>query len=207
MATLGPSVARRDFLYIATAAIAGEGAILAAWPLVDQMNPSADVLSAGGPLTFDLSTVAPGQQVIVRWRSMPIFVVHRTPALEAQLKSPALLAQLRDPDSENLQQPPYARNWSRSLRPEFLVLVGICTHLGCIPTFSPDKGSLLAGIPGGYLCHCHGSKYDLAGRVFKGVPAPLNLPVPPHHFPDPKTLVIGENPAGQSFDLSQVQQL
>jgi ubiquinol-cytochrome c reductase iron-sulfur subunit len=134
-------------------------------------------------------------------------VVRRTPAILEELKSPLLLNQLRDAQSAEPQQPPYARNWARSLNPDYLVVVGVCTHLACIPSFSPSPGSLFPSLPGGYLCHCHGSKYDLAGRVFKGVPAPLNLPVPPHHFPDPKTLVIGENPQGQSFDLSAVKQL
>jgi len=206
-ATLTQDVSRRDFLYVAPAGMLGVAALHAAWPLVDQMNPSADVLSATAPLTVDLTAIAPGQQVIFKWRAMPIFVVRRTEALVEDLKSPSLLAQLRDPQSEAIQQPSYARNWSRSVHAEFLVLVGVCTHLQCIPAFSPERGSLLAATPGGYLCHCHGSKYDLAGRVFKGVPAPLNLPVPPHHFPDGNTLVIGENPAGETFDLSQVQQL
>src|SRR5690606_15774769 len=111
------------------------------------------------------------------------------------------------PGSQERQQPPYAANWSRAQKPDYLVLVGICTHLGCIPTFSPDAGSLTAAAPGGWLCHCHGSKYDLAGRVFKGVPAPFNLPVPPHRFSGPATLMLGENPPGVSFALSSVEQL
>jgi ubiquinol-cytochrome c reductase iron-sulfur subunit len=138
---------------------------------------------------------------------MPIFIVHRTPAMLATLRLPSLLDLLRDPGSQEHQQAPYAANWSRSQKPEFLVLVGICTHLGCIPTFSPQAGSLIAGAPGGWLCHCHGSKYDLAGRVFKGVPAPYNLPVPPYRFSDPTTLMLGENPPGSNFALSSVQQL
>lgn len=123
------------------------------------------------------------------------------------MKNPALLNNLRDPGSQEHQQPAYAENWSRSLKPDFLILVGICTHLGCIPTFSPQAGSLVAGIPGGWLCHCHGSKYDLAGRVFQGVPAPYNLPVPPHHYASATSVVIGENPPGQNFSLGSVLQL
>lgn len=200
-------VHRRDFLYVATGAVAGTGLLAAAWPFVDQMNPSLSALAAGGPMRVDLSPLAPGQQIIVRWRSMPIFIVHRTPAMLATLKQPSLLGMLRDPLSGEQQQPSYARNWSRSEKPDYLVVVGICTHLGCIPAFSPAAGSLLPSAPGGWLCHCHGSKYDLAGRVFKGVPAPFNLPVPPYHFAGDKMLVLGENPAGESFDLGAVQQL
>ena len=206
-AVLKPELGRRDFLNVSAVAVAGVAAAAVAWPFVDQMNPSAAALSAGAPMSVDLTPLAPGQQIILRWRSMPIFVVRRTPQILDALKSAAQLARLRDPDSQNHQQPAYAQNWARALNPEYLVVVGICTHLGCIPTFSPEAGSLAADAPGGYLCHCHGSKYDMAGRVFKNVPAPFNLPVPPHHFSDPKTLVIGENPAGASFDLADVQQL
>jgi len=200
-------VKRRDFLFVATGAFAGIGAVFAAWPFIDQMEPTAGVLAAGGPLTVDVSKVEPGQQIVVLWRSKPIFIVNRTPAALKELKDPSLLARLRDPDSEEMQQPPYAANWSRSAKPEYLVAVGICTHLGCIPDLKFAQGALAPDWPGGYLCPCHGSKYDLAGRVFQGVPAPLNLPVPPYHFTDAKTLVIGENPAGVAFDLGSVEQL
>ena len=177
-----PPVKRRDFLYIATGVMATVGGATALWPFIDQMEPGADVLSAGAPISVDLSSVQPGQQIVVVWRSRPIFVVRRTPAILEKLKANSLLTQLRDPNSEEHQQPPYATNWSRALNPEYLIVVGICTHLGCIPTFAPGPGSLGPTWPGGYLCHCHGSKYDLAGRVFKGVPAPYNLPVPPYTF-------------------------
>ena len=198
-------VKRRDFLFIATGAVAAVGVAAAAWPLIDQMNPSAAVLAAGGPLTVDLSSVAPGQQIVVMWRSRPIFVVHRTPANLEELKSPALLARLRDPNSDQMQQPSYAKNWARALKPDYLVLVGICTHLGCIPEFTPKPGSLSPTWPGGYLCPCHGSRYDLAGRVFQNVPAPMNLPVPPYRFDGPTSLVIGENPQGENFTMSEVE--
>jgi ubiquinol-cytochrome c reductase iron-sulfur subunit len=204
---LESSVKRRDFLYIATATLGGMGGLAALWPFIDQMEPGADVLSAGAPISVDLSSLQPGQQIVVVWRSRPIFVVRRTQAILQELKAPSLLGQLRDPNSEERQQPTYATNWSRALNPEFLVLVGICTHLGCIPTFTPAPGSLSPTWPGGYLCHCHGSRYDLAGRVFKGVPAPLNLPVPPCSFSNGKTLVVGENPKGENFDLSSVEQM
>jgi ubiquinol-cytochrome c reductase iron-sulfur subunit len=204
-----PEVKRRDFLYIATSAVLGVGAVLSTWPFIDQMEPAADVLAAGGPLTVDLTHVAPGQQIVVRWRSKPIFIVNRTPAALRELKQPSLLSRLRDPNSQEDQQPAYADNWSRSIKPEYLVLVGICTHLGCIPGYKPQPGDPQLGPtwPGGYLCPCHGSRYDLAGRVFQSVPAPLNLPVPPYHFASDTSLVIGENPEGSTFALSSVEQI
>jgi len=200
-------IQRRDFLYIATGAMGCVGAALAAWPFIDQMEPDAGVVAAGGPVTVDLSSVLPGQQILVQWRTRPIFIVRRTPPILQKLKAPALLAMLRDPNSEQLQQPPYATNWCRSIKPEYLVLVGICTHLGCIPTFTATPGALGPTWPGGYLCHCHGSRYDLAGRVFKSVPAPLNLPVPPYRFEGDTKLVIGDNPQGKNFSLEMVEQI
>ncbi|MGH6889200.1 MAG: ubiquinol-cytochrome c reductase iron-sulfur subunit [Rhizomicrobium sp.] len=203
----GPEIRRRDFILVATTAAGVIGGLFALWPLIDQMEPSSEVIAAGGPVTVDVSKIPPGQQILVLWRSRPIFVVHRTPAILEKLKSPSDLALLSDPNSQQLQQPPYATNWSRSIKPEYLVLVGICTHLGCIPGLQAKPGSLGPNWPGGYLCPCHGSKYDLAGRVFRGVPAPLNLPVPPYNFSGPTTLVIGENPKGSEFSLASVQQL
>jgi ubiquinol-cytochrome c reductase iron-sulfur subunit len=140
-----PRIKRRDFLYIATAAMGSVGSLAALWPFIEQMEPGADVLSAGAPISIDLSAVQPGQQIVVVWRSRPIFIVRRTPAVLAELKASSLLEQLRDPSSEELQQPPYA-TWSRSLNPEYLIVVGICTHLGCIPTFTPEPG---ASVPPG----------------------------------------------------------
>lgn len=200
-------VKRRDFLYVVTAAAAAAGLAFAAWPFIDQMEPGANKLAATGPITVDLSTVTAGQQILVRWQTHPIFIVHRTPQILAALKNKSLLAKLRDPESDHLQQPPYAKNWCRSLKPEYLVLVGTCTHLGCIPTFTPRPGELGPSWPGGYLCHCHGSRYDLAGRVFRGVPAPLNLPVPPYTFRSGTTLEIGSNPQGENYSISSVEQL
>jgi ubiquinol-cytochrome c reductase iron-sulfur subunit len=171
------------------------------------MEPASDVLSTGAPVSVSLTPIQPGQQIVVIWRSHPIFIVRRTPLILEGLRAKSLLTQLRDPQSQQHQQPLYARNWSRSLNPELLVVVGVCTHLGCIPTFTPQRGSLSPSWPGGYLCHCHGSKYDLAGRVFTGVPAPFNLPVPPYSFPNKETLLIGENPKDESFDLSSVEQI
>ena len=200
---------RRDFLYIATAAVGGIGAAATLWPLVDQMNPDAATEAAAGPVDVDVSQLQPGQQIVVLWSSRPVFVVHRPQEALDALRTPAHLALLSDPNSTARQQPDYATNWSRSIKPEFLALVGVCTHLGCVPTYTPkpDAHDPAPEWPGGYFCHCHGSKYDLAGRVFLGVPAPYNLPVPPYHFPDDKTLRVGENPPGSNFDFGSVVQV
>jgi ubiquinol-cytochrome c reductase iron-sulfur subunit len=200
---------RRDFLYVATAAVGALGALSTLVPLIDQMNPDASTLAAGGPVDLDLSKVQPGQQVTVRWRERPIFVINRTPEILRTLQDPKLVAELADPDSSERQQPPYADNWHRSVKPEFGVLVGICTHLGCIPLFEPLPNATQPATnwPGGYFCPCHGSKYDLAGRVFQGVPAPYNLPVPPYHFLTDTTIRIGENPPNVNFDFSSIRQV
>lgn len=204
-----PEPTRRDFLYIATATVGAAGAIAATIPLISQMNPDASTLAAAAPVDVDVSRIAPGQQIMVLWRSLPIFIINRPPKVLDTLKSPALLNVLLDPQSEELQQPPYAENWHRSVKPTFAVLVGICTHLGCIPLFYPDPNpsSPAANWPGGYFCACHGSKYDLAGRVFKNVPAPYNLPVPPYYFVNDTTIRIGENPAGATFDFGSIRQI
>jgi ubiquinol-cytochrome c reductase iron-sulfur subunit len=200
---------RRDFLYVATATVGAVGAIAAAVPLIDQMNPDAATLAAGGPVDVDLTHLQPGQQMVVRWRQRPIFIMNRPAPLLQSLQDPKLQGELLDPRSEELQQPPYARNWHRSIKPEFAVLVGICTHLGCIPLFypQPNATSPAANWTGGYFCPCHGSKYDLAGRVFKRVPAPYNLPVPPYLFVNDSTIRVGENPPNVSFDFSSIRQL
>ncbi len=200
---------RRDFLYIATGAVAAVGAAATLVPLIDQMNPDAATLAAGGPVELDLTKVAPGQQVQVRWRSRPIFVINRTPEALKMLQSKEVLDRLSDPQSDNHQQPTYAQNWHRSIKPEFGVLVGICTHLGCIPSFfpQPNPTTPTTDWPGGYFCPCHGSKYDLAGRVYAGVPAPYNLPVPPYNFVNDKKIQIGENPKGENFDFGSILQI
>jgi ubiquinol-cytochrome c reductase iron-sulfur subunit len=204
-----PEPTRRDFLYVATAAVGAVGAAATLVPLITQMEPDASTIAAGGPVDFDISKVTPGAQVRITWRSRPIFIVHRTPAILKELQSQQLISRLSDPGSSARQQPPYAQNWHRSIKPEFLVLVGICTHLGCIPMFypQPSDSQPAADWLGGYFCPCHGSKYDLAGRVFSGVPAPYNLPVPPHHYVSPDKLRIGENPPGQTFDFGSIIQI
>lgn len=197
---------RRDFLYIATACFAavGTGAVL--WPMIDQMEPDAGALASGGPVDVDVSKIGAGQQITVRWRGKPVFIIDRPEAALQTLKNPELIARLSDPNSEVNQQPPYAKNWSRSTNPRYAVMVGVCTHLGCIPQFLPAADPA-TDWPGGYFCPCHGSKYDLAGRVFKNVPAPYNLPVPPYHFTSETMLRVGENPPGGSFDFSSIEQV
>ncbi len=200
---------RRDFLYIATAAVGAVGAAATLIPLIDQMNPDRATIAAGAPISVDISKISPGQQIQVFWRSKPILIVNRTPALLKVLQEKTMTDRLSDPDSKVHQQPPYAQNWHRSAKPEYAVLVGICTHLGCIPKFFPDPNPTTPTSDwlGGYFCPCHGSKYDLAGRVFSGVPAPYNLPVPPYRYENDKTLRIGENPPGVDYDLGEIVQL
>ena len=200
---------RRDLLSLIASAGAAIGLGAIAWPLIDFMNPSADVVAGGAPIDIDLSKIEPGQQIVVLWRGAPILIVNRTPAALKTLQAPTLISLLSDPTSSAHQQPPYADNWHRSIKPTYAVLVGICTHLGCLPEYkpTPDPATPAPNWPGGYFCPCHGSKYDLAGRVYKSVPAPLNLPVPPYNFVNDKTLRLGENPPGQTFELSSVIQM
>ena len=211
--TIGPARGeaprRRDFLTLVAGASAAVGAGAVAWAFIDTMEPSADVLAAGSPLEVDLSKLQPGQQIVVLWRGSPMLVINRPPAALKTLQDPKLRARLSDPDSKVHQQPPYADNWHRSVVPEFGVMVGVCTHLGCLPLFYPNPNATtpVADWPGGYFCPCHGSKYDLAGRVYIGVPAPYNLPVPPHHIINGKILRIGENPPGETFALGSVVQI
>lgn len=199
---------RRDFLYTAAGAMTAVGAIAVCWPFLNNLNPAADVIAAGAPVDIDISKIQPSQQITVLWRSHPIFIARRTPEELGVLQQASDVSLLADPHSAIHQQPDYAKNWHRSIKPEYLVVVGICTHLGCIPRLeSKPGGALGASWPGGYFCPCHGSRYDLAARVFTGVPAPYNLPVPPHRFVSDKILRIGENPPGSDFDLRSIVQI
>ena len=200
---------RRDFLYIATATVGAVGAIATLVPLVDQMNPDASTLAAGGPVDVDVSKIEQGAQIMVRWRERPIWIYHRSPQALQMLQSAQDTSLLADPNSEQPQQAPYTTNWHRSIKPEFGVLVGICTHLGCIPLFypSPSATTPVANWIGGYFCPCHGSKYDAAGRVYSGVPAPYNLPVPPYRFLNDTTIRIGEDPSGSTWNFDSILQL
>ena len=162
-------------------------------PFVKSMNPSAKTQAAGAPVEVDLTKIEPGEMVREEWRGKPVWIVNRTKQMLQTLKD--VEPQLRDPNSEQPQQPSYAHNEYRSIKPEFLVLVGICTHLGCSPTYRPDVGAedLGANWEGGFFCACHGSRFDLAGRVFRGVPAPKNLEVPPYRYAGDDKIVIGES--------------
>jgi ubiquinol-cytochrome c reductase iron-sulfur subunit len=204
-----PEATRRDFLIIATAATGAARAAASLVPLIEQMNPDASAIAAGDPVDVNLGEVEPGGQFVILWRKKPIFVVFRTQENLQVLQDSHLLNELADPHSKYLQQPPYAKNWRRSLTPEIWVFVGICTHLGCIPQFDPlpNASDPVPNWLGGYFCSCHGSKYDLAGRVFRDVPAPYNLPVPPYRFTSDTTIRIGENPPNEGFDFSTILQL
>ena len=183
---------RRWFLIGSTAAVSAVGAAAVAVPFVKAWNPSARAKAAGAPIKVDISKLAPGERVVAEWRSKPIWVVRRTEESLSDLKK--LDGSLRDPASEMDQQPVYAQNPHRSIKDEYLVLVGLCTHLGCSPTYRPELGAQDLGGDswlGGFFCPCHGSKFDMAGRVFQGVPAPYNLEVPPHYYEDESTIVIG----------------
>lgn len=187
---------RRCFLRRATIAASGIGIAAASVPFVGYWMPSADTEAAGGPVKVDLTTLQPTQQLTVIWRGKPIWVIRRT---QAQLDTlPKLNDVLRDPFSEEDQQPLYAKNLARAINPEFFVAIGICTHLGCIPTYRPDVGGISPSWLGGFYCPCHASMYDLAGRVYKGVPAPKNLEIPPYGFLSAQEIIIGEHPAAQS---------
>ena len=200
---------RRDFLYIASATVAAVGAAATLVPLIDQMNPDASTLAAGGPVDVDVSKIEEGSQIVVRWRERPIWIYHRSKQTLDMLQNQKDTSRLSDPNSEQMQQPPYATNWHRSVKPEYGVLVGICTHLGCIPLFypNPSQTTPVSDWIGGYFCPCHGSKYDAAGRVYSGVPAPYNLPVPPYNFVNDTTLRIGENPANNAWNFDSIRQL
>jgi ubiquinol-cytochrome c reductase iron-sulfur subunit len=195
MANSGVDKSRRRFLIAATAAVGGAGTVALAAPFLASMSPSARALAAGAPVEFNLSKVEPGQQVRVKWRGKPVWVVNRTPDMLKGLAS--LNEKLKDPESTIFpkQQPEYAKNLYRSRKEQYLVLIGICTHLGCSPTYRPEvaPADLGADWIGGWYCPCHGSRFDLAGRVFKNVPAGSNLEVPPYYFKDDSTILIGLN--------------
>ncbi|HLU10299.1 MAG TPA: ubiquinol-cytochrome c reductase iron-sulfur subunit [Oceanobacillus sp.] len=182
---------RRRFLVGATSVVGGVGVVGAAVPFVASWNPSAKARSAGAPVRANISKLEPGQQMTVEWRGQPVWVIRRTPEMIEHIKQ--MDDRVQDPQSEELQQPEYAKNELRAIRPEFLIVVGICTHLGCSPQFRPDvaPADLGADWLGGFFCPCHGSKFDLAGRVFKGVPAPTNLRIPPHSYIDDNNVIIG----------------
>jgi ubiquinol-cytochrome c reductase iron-sulfur subunit len=183
----------RRNLVIATSIAGGAATVGAAIPFVASMWPSERAKAAGAPVEVDISRLAPGELGVYEWRGKPVWVMKRTKEMLAAIKQAD--AQVSDPQSKVKQQPDYARNEFRSAKPEIMVLVGVCTHLGCSPKekAAEAKAEMGADWPGGFYCPCHGSKFDLAGRVFKGSPAPTNLEVPPYEFVSDSTLVIGED--------------
>jgi ubiquinol-cytochrome c reductase iron-sulfur subunit len=187
-------LSRRKFLTRATIATGAVGAVFAAVPFIASWNPSERARAQGAPTELDLSKLEPGQMAITVWRRSPIYVVHRTPDMVARIAGHD--GELKDPTSQNSDQPPYAKNPHRSRTDEFLVLVGVCTHLGCLPKQRFAQGELYPSWPGGFFCPCHGSRFDLAGRVFDGSPASINLRVPPYSYPKPLMLVVGADEKG-----------
>ena len=187
---------KRKFLIAATSAVGGVAVAGVAVPLVMSMLPSARAKAAGAPVEVDISKIEPGMLLTVEWRGKPVWIVNRTQDMLGMLAKHD--DQLADPKSEMPQQPDYCKNANRSIKPEFLVAVGICTHLGCSPTFRKEVGAadLGADWPGGFFCPCHGSRFDLAARVFKGVPAPTNLVIPPHQYLSDAKLLVGVDAKG-----------
>ena len=193
MSGVNTNTGRRRFLTAATTVVGAVGVGFALVPFISSMQPSAKARAAGAPVRADISKLEPGQMIRVKWRGKPVWLVKRTGEMLATLSK--LTPELRDPDSVEPMQPDYAQNEYRSIKPELLVTVGICTHLGCSPTYRPDVGAADLGADwlGGFFCPCHGSTFDLAGRVYKGVPAPLNLEIPPYRYLSDNELVIGED--------------
>ncbi len=192
MSSEGVNSGRRKFLTAATSAVGAAGAVGILTPFVGSWNPSAKAKAAGAPVKADIGKLEPGQMTTVEWRGQPVYILYRT---ESQLEElPKLDEKLKDPLSENLdQQPAYIHGIDRSIRPEILVVVGLCTHLGCAPKLRPEVGAteFTKEWVGGFFCPCHGSMFDLSGRVFAGVPASANLLVPPYSYEDENVIVIG----------------
>ena len=187
-------LARRCFLRRATTAVGGIGLAATAIPFVEYWLPSKETEALAAPVRVDISKVQPKEQLTVSWRGQPIWIIRRTPDMLANLAK--LNPLLSDPDSIEDQQPVYAKNIYRAIKPEFFIAIGICTHLGCVPTYRPDVGGVSPDWLGGFYCPCHGSRYDLAGRVFKNMPAPLNLKIPRYMYVTDQEIVIGEDQEG-----------
>ncbi len=196
MSNNGADGGRRRFLTAATTVVGGVGGAFAAVPFAASWQPSERAKAIGAPVEVDIGKLEPGERVTVKWRGKPVWVVRRTDQTLVDLN--ALDDKLRDPLSQVIdQQPAYCQNEGRSIKTEYLVLVGLCTHLGCSPTFvkQNEPHDLGADWKGGFFCPCHGSRFDLAGRVFKSVPAPTNMLVPPHRYVSDTQIIIGEDPS------------
>jgi ubiquinol-cytochrome c reductase iron-sulfur subunit len=191
MSNDGVNNGRRRFLVAATGVVGAAGAVGVAVPFVGSWFPSARAKAAGAPVKVNISKLEAGQQIIAEWRGQPVFVSRRTPEALAILEENVEI--LADPESEASVQPEYVNLHTRAIKPEVLVVMGICTHLGCSPLFRPEVASADMGNQwkGGYFCPCHSSRYDMAGRVHSGQPAPLNLPVPPHSYESDDVIIIG----------------
>jgi ubiquinol-cytochrome c reductase iron-sulfur subunit len=192
MSSDGVNTGRRRFLTAATSAVGVAGVVGLAVPFVGSWNPSAKAKAAGAPVKADISKLEPGQMIVVEWRGKPVYVLHRTASQLSDLDK--LTGELKDPDSEISTQPAYIEGTARAIRPEIFVAEGLCTHLGCAPKFRPEVGAADLGGDewlGGFFCPCHGSKFDLSGRVYAGVPASTNLVVPPYSYESDVVLVIG----------------
>lgn len=185
------NLSRRRFLTTATTVVGAVGAVSLTVPFIASWAPSAKAKAAGAPVDADISKLEVGALMIVEWRGRPVWIIHRSQQVLAEL--PKHDGVLRDPESNESVQPSYAKNEWRSIKPEYLILVGICTHLGCSPSYRPEIDGVAPGWPGGFYCMCHGSKFDLAGRVYKSVPAPTNLVVPPHKYLSDTVIRIGED--------------
>jgi ubiquinol-cytochrome c reductase iron-sulfur subunit len=191
MSNDGVNAGRRRFLVAATSVVGAAGAVGAAVPFVGSWFPSAKAKAAGAPVKVNVGKIEPGQQMVAEWRGQPVFIVRRTEEILSNLGK--IESQLADFDSKASVQPSYVDPKTRSIKPEVLLLVGLCTHLGCSPGFRPEVAPADLGSDwvGGYFCSCHGSRYDLAGRVYKAQPAPLNLPVPPHTYESDDVIIVG----------------
>jgi ubiquinol-cytochrome c reductase iron-sulfur subunit len=191
MSNDGVNAGRRRFLVAATSVVGAAGAVGVAVPFVGSWFPSAKAKAAGAPVKVNVGKIEAGQQMVAEWRGQPVFIVRRTEEILSNLVT--LEPVLADFDSKESEQPSYVDPKTRAIKPELLLLVGLCTHLGCAPSFRPEvaPADLGADWVGGYFCPCHGSRYDLAGRVYKGQPAPLNLPVPPHMYETDDVIIIG----------------
>ena len=183
------NTARRRVLTALTCAVGAAGAVGVAVPFVGSWSPSAKAKAAGAPVKIDLSKLEPGGLITEEWRGKPVFILRRTEEALAAMET--LTNQLSDPGSDKSIQPDYAKNEARARKPEFMIMLGVCTHLGCAPKHRPTVGDLDASWKGGFFCPCHGSRFDLAGRVYKSMPAPTNLEVPPHSYESDTVVVIG----------------
>jgi len=193
MTNEGVDKSKRQFLTSALTVVGAVGTGYLAVPFLSQMQPSVKAMAAGAPVTVDISKMESGQLLRVEWRGKPVWILNRTPEVLTTLKT--LDSQLRDPKSEESKQPPSSKNPVRSIKPEIFVAVGLCTHLGCSPTFRPEIAphDLGENWKGGFFCPCHGSWFDLAGRVYQGVPAPTNLEIPPYRYISDTQIIVGES--------------